>query len=105
MTKYRYLLIRAEDPADCFAKFLERYMLTGFLSLIHPPRLVAIYDDVLVVGVPREALRAARAVVALLESCRTVKVRGTAKKAKATAASIRNKTWAQQVHSDERYQN
>jgi hypothetical protein len=105
MTKYRYLLIRTEDPADCFAKLLERYMLTGFLSLIHPPRLVAIYDDVLVVGVPREALRAARAVVALLESCRTVKVRGTAKKAKATAASIRNKTWAQQVHSDERYQN
>ena len=52
MTKYRYLLIRAEDPADCFAKFLERYMLTGFLSLIHPPRLVAIYDDVLIVGVP-----------------------------------------------------
>lgn len=91
MTKYRYLLVRAEDPAACHAQLLERYMLAGFLSLVHAPRLVAIYDDVLVVGVPREAVRAVRAVVASLDGCRTVKVAGTAKRAKAVAASIRNK--------------
>jgi len=36
-------------------------------------------------------VRAVRAVVALLDGCRTVKVAGTAKRAKAVAASIRNK--------------
>lgn len=89
MKKFRYLLIRSLDPARCYVEFLNRYMLVGFLSLVKQPRLVAIYDDVLVVGIPREAVRRARAVVALIEGCRTVKVAGTAKRAKAVAASIR----------------
>ncbi|GEM_PF-825636 len=104
MTKYRYLLVRAEDPAVCYVQLLERYMLTGFLSLVHAPRLVAIYDDMLVVGVPREAVRAVRAVLALLDGCRTVKVVGTAKRAKAVAASIRNKLRTWKPLSDDGYQ-
>jgi hypothetical protein len=104
MTKYRYLLVRAEDPIGCYIQLLERYMLAGFLSLIYPPRLVAIYDDVLIVGVPRDAARAVRAVVALLNGCRTVKVVGTARRAKAVAASIRNKFRSEIRRCDDRYQ-
>lgn len=91
MAKWRYLVIRTVDPVDCYLKFLGGYQLLGFISLVYPPRLVAIYDDVLAIGVPREAARGARALVALLEGCRTVKVVGTSKRARAVAASIRRK--------------
>ncbi|ACB39703.1 hypothetical protein [Pyrobaculum neutrophilum] len=91
MVKYRYLLVRSGDPVSCYLQLLERYQLVGFTALIHKPRLVAIYDDVLVVGVPREALRAVRAIVALLYGCRTVKTAGTERRAKAVAASIRRR--------------
>lgn len=89
MVKYRYLIIKSEEPAACYIQILEMYQLTGFISLIYRPKFVAIYDDVLVVGVPREVLRTVRAIVALLNGCRTVKVAGTSKRAKAIAASIR----------------
>jgi len=89
MSKRRYLIIRAADPPSCYAELLEYYLVVGFAALIEPLQLVAIYDDVLVVGVPRDALRRVRALVALLEGCRTVRVAGTSKKAKAVAASMR----------------
>ncbi|AAL63761.1 hypothetical protein PAE1829 [Pyrobaculum aerophilum str. IM2] len=73
----------------CYAEILERYQLIGFQALTRPPRLIAIYDDVVVLGVPRDAVRKARAIVALLNGCYTVKVAGTSKRAKAVAASIR----------------
>lgn len=86
--KYRYLIVRG-DPPSCYLQILEFYPLAGFISLTHLPRLVAIYDDILALGVPREAVRAVRAVVALLDNCRTVKIVGTSKRARAVAASIR----------------
>jgi len=89
MSKRRYLIIRAADPPSCYAELLEYYLVVGFVALIEPPQLVAIYDDVLVVGVPRDVARRVRALVALLEGCRTVRVAGTSKKAKAVAASMR----------------
>lgn len=91
MAKYRYLLIRSADPALCYAQILEMYQLTGFASLLHPPQLVAIYNDILAVGVPRSKIRAVRAIVALLDGCRTVKVVGTCSRARAVAASIRRR--------------
>lgn len=108
MAKFRYLLVRSLRPVECYVEFLNRYMLIGFLSLVKSPTLIAIYDDVLVVGVPREAVRSARAVVALLEGCRTVRVVGTVKRAKAVAASIRGPNYISQTPcrpSDEGYQN
>ena len=89
MSKRRYLIIRAVDPPSCYAALLEYYLAVGFAALIEPLQLVAIYDDVLVVGVPRDVARRVRALVALLEGCRTVRVAGTSKKAKAVAASMR----------------
>ncbi|AET31593.1 hypothetical protein [Pyrobaculum ferrireducens] len=94
MTKWRYLVIRSLDPASCYVELLELYPLVGFASLIHPPRLVAMYDDVLVIGVPRDVARRVRAAVALLDGCYTVKVVGTSRRARAVAASIRNLTRA-----------
>jgi hypothetical protein len=91
MAKYRYLLIRGADPALCYAQILEMYQLTGLASLLHPPRLVAIYDDILAVGVPRGKIRAVRAIVTLLDGCRTIKVVGTSSRAKAVAASMRRR--------------
>ncbi len=87
--KYRYLIIRSQNPPDCYLQMLQWYMLAGLRAMVHTPRFVAIYDDVLVVGVARDVVRVARAVVALMENCRTVKVAGTAKRAKSIAASIR----------------
>ncbi|MEM0465050.1 MAG: hypothetical protein QXS00_09900 [Pyrobaculum sp.] len=89
MVKWRYLIIRSEDPALCYVRFLERYQLAGFASLVYTPRLVAIFDNVLVLGVPRELVRKARAIVALLDGCYTARVAGTMRRAKAVAASIR----------------
>ncbi|MEM1598446.1 MAG: hypothetical protein QXP31_05040 [Pyrobaculum sp.] len=88
---YRYLIIRAADPVDCYLQLLEKYQLVGLVSLLQPPRLVGIYDDVLALGVPRAVVRRVRAVVALLDGCRTVKVVGTSKRARAVAASIRKR--------------
>ncbi|MEM0370271.1 MAG: hypothetical protein QXK71_01900 [Pyrobaculum sp.] len=85
----RYLVIRAVDPVSCYIKFLEKYILVGISSLINPPKFVAIYDDVLIIGVTKEVVKTARAVVALLDGCRVVKILGTSKRAKAVAASIR----------------
>jgi hypothetical protein len=90
MTKWRYLVIRSADPAACYVELLELYPLVGFVSLIHPPRLIAMYDDMLVVGVPRDVARKVRAVIALLDGCYTVKAVGTSRRARAVAASIRN---------------
>jgi len=89
MSKRRYLIIRATDPPSCYVELLEYYLVVGFIALVEPLQLVAIYNDVLVVGVPRDVARRVRALVALLEGCRTVRVAGTSKKAKAVAASMR----------------
>ncbi|MFN7106219.1 MAG: hypothetical protein ACK4M3_06530 [Pyrobaculum sp.] len=86
MVKYRYLIVRG-DPPSCYLQILELYPLAGFISLTHLPRLVAIYGDILALGVPREAVRTVRAVVALLDNCRTIKIVGTSKKARAVAAT------------------
>jgi len=88
----RYLIIRALDPLDCFLRFLEEYKMVGFASLYEKPVLVGIYDDVLVVGIPRDLLRKARAIISLADNCHTVKVSGTSNKAKRIALSIRRRS-------------
>ncbi|MEZ0248607.1 MAG: hypothetical protein ABWJ97_04990 [Thermoproteus sp.] len=88
----RYLLIRSEDPLDCLER-IKLYMIAVLGLKFQAVRLevVGIYDDILIIGIPRELVRRTRGLVALLDGCRTIKVRGTVKSARRTAASIRRR--------------
>ncbi len=88
----RYLLIRADDPIACINDINELFIaVLGIKYKTLKFNVVGIYDDVIVIGVPRELVGRARALIALMDGCRTVKVRGTIKSARRTAASIRRK--------------
>ncbi|CCC81591.1 hypothetical protein [Thermoproteus tenax] len=89
-TKFRYLLIRAEDVERCLEELNLGYIaVLGLMYRLYYFDLIGIYDDIIVVRVPRALVRRSRALIALLEGCRTVKVRGTLKSARKTAMSIR----------------
>ncbi|MGC9117943.1 MAG: hypothetical protein ACP5I3_03010 [Thermoproteus sp.] len=86
----RYLLIRAEDPSSCLEALGDYFMaVVGLKFRLVKFNVVGIYDDVIVLGVPRNLVGKARALVALLDGCRTVRVKGTVKSARRTAMSIR----------------
>lgn len=89
----RYLLIRAEDVMACLENMNNLFIaVLGVKYKLLKFDIVGIYDDVIVIGVPRELARRARALIALIDGCRTVKVRGTIKSARRTAASIRRRS-------------
>lgn len=86
----RYLIIRARDPLRCLEGFAELYLAPlGLHAFYLPLNIVGIYDDVLIIGVPRRLVPRARALVALLDDCHTIKVKGTMKAARRTAMSMR----------------
>ncbi|KUO84815.1 MAG: hypothetical protein AT715_09285 [Thermoproteus sp. JCHS_4] len=89
---YRYLVIRAEDPLECLERInLYFVAVAGLRFKAIEFNIVGIYDDIIALGVPRDLVGKARALVALLDGCRTVKVRGTVKSARRTAMSIRRR--------------
>ncbi len=89
----RYLLVRAEDVMACLENMNNLFIaVLGVKYKLLKFDIVGIYDDVIVIGVPRELARRARALIALIDGCRTVKVRGTIKSARRTAASIRRRS-------------
>ncbi|MFB6491525.1 MAG: hypothetical protein TU35_009915 [Thermoproteus sp. AZ2] len=86
----RYLVIRARDPLKCLEDVASLYLAPlGLHALYLPLNVVGVYDDVLIIGVPRRLVPKARALIALLNDCHTVKVRGTIKAARRTAMSMR----------------
>lgn len=89
---YRYLIIRADDALTCLNDLSELFIAVfGMKYKVLKFDVVGVYDDVVVIGVPRGLVQRARALVALMEGCRTVKVRGTVKSARRTATSIRRR--------------
>lgn len=89
----RYLLVRAEDVMTCLENMNNLFIaVLGVKYKLLKFDIVGIYDDMIVIGVPRELVRRARALIALIDGCRTVKVRGTIKSARRTAASIRRRS-------------
>lgn len=90
--KRRYLLIRSKDPASCLERLLELYpAAAGIRALYTSLDVIGIYDDIVVIGVLRELVPKARAIVAASNECHTVKVKGTVKAARRTAMSIRRR--------------
>ncbi len=85
-------MIRAEDPLECLERInLYFVAVAGLRFKAIEFNIVGIYDDIIALGVSRDLVGKARALVALLDGCRTVKVRGTVKSARRTAMSIRRR--------------
>jgi len=85
-------VIRAEDPLECLERInLYFVAVAGLRFKAIEFNIVGIYDDIIALGVSRDLVGKARALVALLDGCRTVKVRGTVKSARRTAMSIRRR--------------
>lgn len=85
-------MIRAEDPLECLERInLYFVAVAGLRFKAIEFNIVGIYDDIIALGVSRDLVGKARALVALMDGCRTVKVRGTVKSARRTAMSIRRR--------------
>ncbi len=92
MGSVRYLVLRAVgDPVEAWTQILDNYgAFVGYLALAHPPpRLMGIYGDLIVVGVPRGLVDHFRALVFVLGVAYTVRTTGTLRKAVRTALSAR----------------
>ncbi len=79
------------DPAEVWTRLLDNYRsFVGYLASVRPPpRLMGIYGDIIVVGVPGDLVDHFRALVFVLGAAYTVRTTGTLRRAVRVALSSR----------------